>query len=112
MAIFDEVLPEEMVFEVLQRLPVKSLLRFKSECKSWLSIISDPEFVKTHPKNMALKKVSLLMLTYNPQPNLLVPSSNYFDFLYLLILCDFIVIGSCNGIICLKDDDLFYLWNP
>ncbi|KAK1398877.1 hypothetical protein POM88_008740 [Heracleum sosnowskyi] len=40
-------LPEEMVREVLLRLPVKSLLVCKSVCKPWLSTISNPHFVKS-----------------------------------------------------------------
>ncbi|KAG4970224.1 hypothetical protein AAZX31_13G091900 [Glycine max] len=34
-------LPEELIIEILLRLPVKSLLRFKRVCNSWLSLISD-----------------------------------------------------------------------
>ena len=41
-------LPEEVMLEILLRLPVKSLLRFKSVCKHWLSLISDPNFAKLH----------------------------------------------------------------
>ncbi|XP_057422550.1 F-box/kelch-repeat protein At3g23880-like [Lotus japonicus] len=41
-------LPEELIPQILLRLPVRSLLRFKSVCKSWLSLISDPKFGKSH----------------------------------------------------------------
>ncbi|XP_057436218.1 F-box/kelch-repeat protein At3g23880-like isoform X2 [Lotus japonicus] len=41
-------LPEELILHILLRLPVRSLLRFKSVCKSWLSLISDPKFGKSH----------------------------------------------------------------
>ncbi|KAK1398878.1 hypothetical protein POM88_008741 [Heracleum sosnowskyi] len=40
-------LPEEMIKEILLRVPVKSLLRCKSVCKPWLSTISNPNFVKS-----------------------------------------------------------------
>lgn len=39
--------PEGMLTEILLRLPVKSLLCCKSVCKPWLSIISNPHFVKS-----------------------------------------------------------------
>ncbi|KAM7527543.1 hypothetical protein LguiB_030953 [Lonicera macranthoides] len=41
-------LPESLLLEILCRLPVKSIFRFKSVAKSWLSLISDPLFHKSY----------------------------------------------------------------
>ncbi|XP_074361589.1 F-box protein At1g31080-like isoform X2 [Apium graveolens] len=41
-------LDEEMIFRILSLLPVLSLLRYKSVCKSWKSIISEPHFIQAH----------------------------------------------------------------
>ncbi|XP_059639817.1 putative F-box/kelch-repeat protein At1g15680 [Cornus florida] len=41
-------LPEWLLLEVLLRLPVKSILRFKCVCKDWLSLISDPSFIRSY----------------------------------------------------------------
>ncbi|KAF9605972.1 hypothetical protein IFM89_021298 [Coptis chinensis] len=41
-------LPEEIVIEILSRLPVKSLSRCKGLCKSLLKLISNPYFVQSH----------------------------------------------------------------
>ncbi|AES78877.1 putative F-box domain-containing protein [Medicago truncatula] len=41
-------LPDELIVEVLSFLPVKTLMRLRSCCKSWNSLVSDPLFVKSH----------------------------------------------------------------
>ncbi|KAJ0789133.1 putative F-box domain-containing protein [Helianthus annuus] len=50
--------PEEIIEDILSRIPVKSILRFKSVSKSWLSLISAPSFHKLHstvgPRTTAL----------------------------------------------------------
>ena len=42
------LLPHELMVEILLRLPVKSLIRFKSVSKPWRSLISDTHFTKSH----------------------------------------------------------------
>jgi hypothetical protein len=41
-------LPLELIIQILVRLHVKSLLRFKCVCKSWFSHFSDTNFAKSH----------------------------------------------------------------
>ncbi|KAG5241653.1 F-box protein [Salix suchowensis] len=41
----EAILPPEMFCEVLARLPVESILRFRSVCKSWCRIIQSPYFI-------------------------------------------------------------------
>ncbi|XP_037454897.1 F-box protein At5g65850-like [Triticum dicoccoides] len=44
------VLPDDLVVEILSRLPLKSFCRFKCVCKPWLAFSSDPNYRKKLPK--------------------------------------------------------------
>ncbi|KAM7516189.1 hypothetical protein LguiA_005772 [Lonicera macranthoides] len=44
-------LQEEVIVEILSRLPVKSLLKFKSVCKGWYEIIKNPYLINKHLHN-------------------------------------------------------------
>lgn len=46
-------LSDEIVVEILVRLPVKYLLRCTSVCKAWRAIVSDPVFIHTHLRSSA-----------------------------------------------------------
>ncbi|CAN6247520.1 unnamed protein product [Urochloa humidicola] len=49
-------LSEEIIIEILVRLPVKSLLRCRSVCKAWRDTISDdPVFIRAHLRHSATK---------------------------------------------------------
>ncbi|KAJ0021023.1 hypothetical protein Pint_30949 [Pistacia integerrima] len=41
-------LPQDFQYDILTRLPTKSLLRVKSVCKQWCNLISDSNFSKLH----------------------------------------------------------------
>lgn len=46
--------PKDIIYKIFFRLRVKTLLPLKSVCKPWLSLISSPEFIKTHLSNHGL----------------------------------------------------------
>ncbi|XP_061352046.1 F-box/kelch-repeat protein At3g23880-like [Gastrolobium bilobum] len=53
----------DVIHEILLRLPVKSLVRFKCVCKSWHSLISDSHFAKSHYELSAAPTHKLLQIT-------------------------------------------------
>lgn len=59
----NKTIPHEIIFEILLRLPVKSLCRFKCVSSSWLALISDPQFVmlqlhRNKRRNLILSNLS------------------------------------------------------
>ena len=48
MAAITYLLPEDVVVDIMARLPVKSLKRFKCVSLSWRSLIHSPQFVSSH----------------------------------------------------------------
>ncbi|KAK8556443.1 hypothetical protein V6N13_064475 [Hibiscus sabdariffa] len=79
-------LPEALVLEILSKLPIKSLTRFRCVCKPWSSSFQTPLFITKHLQN-----------------NL---RNNNLNLLHK-------VDGPCNGILCLDDGrDKAALWNP
>ncbi|XP_058182226.1 F-box/kelch-repeat protein At3g23880-like [Rhododendron vialii] len=124
-------LPQEIIFDILSRLPVKHLLRFRSVCRSWLSLISNHQFVKSHlsiasntsdqrlvlnayPSLTGLKSCSLDSVMEGKLPDNAVefdyPSKELNQFVYM--------VGSCGGLMCVAtyiwdtDQRTIYLWNP
>ncbi|KAM0865534.1 hypothetical protein ACQ4PT_043233 [Festuca glaucescens] len=64
------LLPHEMMLEVLLRLPVKSILRFRVVCRSWAALFSSKDFCSLH---MATSKVM------PPAPKLVVSPTSRLD---------------------------------
>ncbi|KAH6826927.1 hypothetical protein C2S53_009163, partial [Perilla frutescens var. hirtella] len=106
-------LPEEIIKEILRRLPVKTLLRFRSVSKPWRSLIDSKQFIKLHLHHS---------FRSNSNRTLLVDSSQLYhvdlDSFKQLEIGDtriepHSVVGSCDGLVLLvpKSDDIA-LWNP
>ncbi|XP_051116337.1 F-box/kelch-repeat protein At3g23880-like [Andrographis paniculata] len=122
-------LPEEVLAEILARLPVKSLLRFRCVSKSWRSLISSPHFIAAHlslslslslscPRHHLISTILLpsYTLKHCPLPPLLSghPAAAVdFDYPMKSPNNSVRVVGSCNGLVCIAVNGRhFFLWNP
>ncbi|KAI8558421.1 hypothetical protein RHMOL_Rhmol04G0091800 [Rhododendron molle] len=124
-------IPNNLI-EILARLPVASLLRFKSICKPWYSLITSPSFVTEHLHqsitNTERNGSKLLGRVYDSNVNkeryLLVNDDDEFGDKYSelespfeILFGYFGVVGSCNGLLWLVDSYLIdklqiIIWNP
>ncbi|KAG5588015.1 hypothetical protein H5410_048449 [Solanum commersonii] len=125
-------LPEELITEIMLRLPVKSLLQFRSVSKSWLSLISTSYFVKTHLLLSASNKdyIHHEVITKASNTSRGVKNCSVSSLLYDSVPESFeldnpgknpnafpLFVGSVNGLICLAINifyglDCFIIWNP
>lgn len=121
-------LPEDVTVEILSRLPVVSLLRFKCVCKSWNTIINDPIFILKHHQAISCREDSdvVLISRRNNVTNKRVISllrnddgndTTLVDQDLPTFLNDMFghvrLIGPCNGLVCLYGfPDNIALWNP
>ncbi|KAM3356808.1 F-box/kelch-repeat protein like [Capsicum galapagoense] len=122
--------PLEIIIEILSRLPVKPLLKFKCVSKSWHSLISTSHFAKSHLKislqNNKLNKTLLLLSRYLPHTLYSCPlnSALHEKSISCINKLSFpwnssnIIAGVsfCNGLfltcIGMYNNNNLYLWNP
>ncbi|XP_043692988.1 F-box protein CPR1-like [Telopea speciosissima] len=126
------ILPNEVEENILSRLPVKSLMRFRCVCKHWCNLVTKPHFIKMQlHQSTQIKEVSKLVFPYagrlystnvgscgkqyiktrgqlknHMQKQLVLPFRDGNCDMFLKI------IGSCNGLLCLSAFDSLYLLNP
>ncbi|XP_071697516.1 F-box/kelch-repeat protein At3g23880-like [Rutidosis leptorrhynchoides] len=118
----------EIIVEILTRLPVESLLRCKSVCKLWRSLISDPHFINSHlylssnrnnyanhrlifntVRRRYLKTCKLFNVLYDKQPL----NAIELDYPLKQLQKSVSIVGSCNGLLCIAiDEDKLFIWNP
>ncbi|XP_058203832.1 F-box/kelch-repeat protein At3g23880-like [Rhododendron vialii] len=117
-------LPHEIIVEILSRLPVKTLMRFRCVCESWRSLISDPKFAKTH-LSLASSNTDYthrrLLLRSDDDPHDF-KSCSIFSIMYercdAAVGLDFgldgvRIVGSCNGLVCMTFGlKTLFIWNP
>ena len=123
-----DYIPNDLLIEVLASLPVNSLIRFKSVCKSWYSLVTSPIFINKQLNHSKTNTDELLIRLYTATDKkehyLLFHDDEKFgdeyselEFPFRIKFGYFRVVGSCNGLLCLCDDYFrdspdIILWNP
>nr|XP_033512127.1 F-box protein CPR1-like isoform X2 [Nicotiana tomentosiformis] len=118
------VLPSEILYEILLRLPVKTLLKMRCVSKSWFSLISCPQFIKTHLK-FSTQNQDFRCLFYGSRENSLTLNTCSLDeIIYqeesppipIAVQLDFPcngVLGVCEGLFCIFNQFWYiFIWNP
>ncbi|XP_059638689.1 F-box/kelch-repeat protein At3g06240-like [Cornus florida] len=127
-----DFLPHDLFIDVLTRLPVKTLIRCACVCKSWYSLVTNPNFITAHHNRSSIvnnNNLVLLRSCSDDDANVVHYSllrsengmfSNYAELglpLKSYRNPSLRIIGICNGLVCLSDDlhgygVKLYLWNP
>lgn len=124
-----DYIPHELLIEILTRLPVKSLLRFRAVSKSWYSLITNPNFITFHLNQTNKNNTATLLLrhydkndkkehyTLFPDDQTLGEVFSAIEFPFKSAIGYFRIVGSCNGVLCLSDDlfgdmETVIMWNP
>ncbi|KAL3726865.1 hypothetical protein ACJRO7_031722 [Eucalyptus globulus] len=104
-----ESVPEDIIVDILLRLPAKSSVRFKRIYKRWRSLISDSSFANqkiiTCGHNRPLETVDYEALDGGGEGCAVVPHA----IKYLGKPC---FVGFCDGLICLIGFRSFVIYNP
>ncbi|XP_074332456.1 F-box/kelch-repeat protein At3g23880-like [Apium graveolens] len=103
-------LPDELIEEeILPRLPIKSVVRLKSVCKSWLSLFSGPQFVQHHNAYQNPSDHDCLVAD---RTDYIVTFSRYQQTFALRGRQFNHLIGSAKGLVCVCCQNIVWLWNP
>ncbi|GAB4855312.1 hypothetical protein Ancab_023931 [Ancistrocladus abbreviatus] len=118
---------EDLLTEILSRLPVKHLLRFKSVSKQWLNLISDRRFSLFHSQRHPNPPSSALFFNHSlcsswSSTFKFIPLQNHHQvtdsppFLSLFNSSSMAILQSTNGLVLCKSvsksDLAYYIFNP
>lgn len=116
-------LPADIIIEMLLRLPVKSLIRYRCVCKSWYTLTKNPKFIHKHQKKD--HNTRLLVYCTHEDENDRNLEMSYFTFFLDETLRDLSTkrlddppimpvgfVGPYEGIFCLMNGNKYIsLWN-
>ncbi|KAK8633768.1 hypothetical protein V6N13_014606 [Hibiscus sabdariffa] len=71
--------PGDLIVDILVKLPVKSLVRFKYLSKQWFRLITNPRFIDLHLSNQRKKGPGFVTAFRNDYPGDLIVDINGFQ---------------------------------
>lgn len=112
----------DILFCILSRMPLKSVVRFSSVCKLWFDVINSPEFRKLH-STQSSEDPALIILSHRLlRENVIsiTPMSiishhlrvEENSFTNLASSHSWNVVGACNGLLCFASTDYVLVCNP
>ncbi|CAL5343821.1 unnamed protein product [Camellia sinensis] len=105
---------DDLLIEILTRLPLTSLPKFKSVSKHWLSLITSPYFARI--RNLNPNIISGLLLhssTHKLVPDLdFIPLETIENPTLFPSLSAIRIINSCKGLICCENEQKYHILNP
>lgn len=108
-----DFLPDDIVCNIITRLPAKTLLRFQCVSKSWNRAIKEPHFMKLRLRKIIMIPLRDTFLFIDDTCNSIVERcfvkrSFPFDTRRIRLK----MIGTLNGVVLLACDNLHILYNP
>ncbi|KAF8011765.1 hypothetical protein BT93_I0029 [Corymbia citriodora subsp. variegata] len=91
----DPKLPQDVAVEILKRLPVRSLLRFRCVCRSWRSTIHRRPSFRGPPLEPLRSRCH--------QSSLTLPSPSQIEIPFVTPPNNHLIVDSCNGLICIAE---------
>uniref|UniRef100_A0A1J3CS47 F-box protein n=1 Tax=Noccaea caerulescens TaxID=107243 RepID=A0A1J3CS47_NOCCA len=115
----DALFPDEVILQILARLPVKSLFRFKSVCKAWHKLPSDRYFTALYNQVSVKEQMLVAEVSYSSESKsslICVDNLRGVSELSLDFVRDRVRIrASCNGLLCcssIPEKGVYYVCNP
>ncbi|KAG8370565.1 hypothetical protein BUALT_Bualt14G0130300 [Buddleja alternifolia] len=112
--------PDEVILQILARLPIKPLFRSKCVCKSWYQLISDKYFTNLYNEISFKNPMVLVEISDSCSESrsslILIDNCRGVSEFSLDFIKDRVKIrASCNGLLCcssIPDKGVYYVCNP